>query len=118
MLKGVRGATTVAENAQASIDTATQELLRELIKVNSVNVEDIAAIIFSSTPDLNASFAATAARQGLNLEDVPLFGCQEVEVIDAPKMCIRVLLLLNVADPQTKLRPIYLHGASQLRNPD
>ena len=60
MLRGVRGATTAIANEPEAVRTATKNLLVAMTKANAVKPSDIAAVIFSSTPDLNAAFPASA----------------------------------------------------------
>lgn len=114
MIRGVRGATTVDENCAESIIARVQELLSALIAANEINSEDIGAVIFSSTPDLDAAFPAVAARR-IGWNEVPLFGTQEIDQPDGVKKCIRVLLLLNTERGQREIRHQYLHGATVLR---
>ena len=54
----------------------------------------IAAVFFSCTVDLNATFPAKAARQ-LGLTQVPLLCSAEIDVPGALARCIRVTLLVN-----------------------
>ena len=61
-VRGVRGATTVLENTREEIMDATEELLSEMIVANGIASEDIAAVYFTLTSDLNAEFPAVAAR--------------------------------------------------------
>lgn len=114
MLRGVRGATTVANNEAPAIIAGVQELLADLVKINGIDTQDIGAVIFSSTPDLNSAFPAAGAR-GLGWNDVPLFGAQEIENPDGPQFCIRVLILWNTDKPQQDIQHVYLHGAKILR---
>lgn len=114
MLRGIRGATTVEQNDREQILSRTAELLTELAAVNAINPEDIGAIIFASTPDLPAAFPAAAARR-LGWDSVPVFGTQEIDNPDGVPLCIRVLILLNTALPQTAIRHVYLHNAVRLR---
>ena len=58
--RGIRGATTVSANNKESILAATEELLKEMVQANSIKVDDIAAIFFTTTSDLNAEFPAAA----------------------------------------------------------
>jgi len=60
---GIRGAITVEANTSQAILDATLELLRRMTAVNDIEVDDIASVIFSMTPDLNAVFPAEAGRQ-------------------------------------------------------
>ncbi|WP_324332177.1 chorismate mutase [Methylomusa anaerophila] len=114
ILRGVRGATTVINNDRQEISVRVIELLNEIVKENGLEKEDIAAAIFSSTPDLNAGFPAVGARM-LGWNEVPLFGTQEVECPDALPRCIRVLILWNTDRNQNQIKHIYLHHAVALR---
>ena len=113
-IRGIRGATTAEDNTESSILETTRELLTRLISVNLIAVEDIAAILFTATPDLNATFPARAARD-LGFVNVPLMSSQEMEVPDAPQRCIRVLLLVNTTRKGHELTHLYLRGAAALR---
>ncbi len=114
VIRGVRGATTVEENCSEAIISRVEELLCALQEDNRIETEDIGALIFSSTPDLDAAFPAVAARR-IGWTEVPLFGTQEIDQPDGVKMCIRVLLLLNTELKQKEMRHVYLHGAKVLR---
>ncbi len=114
MLRGVRGATTVEANDRDGILRRTGELIAALAAENGIACEDIGAVIFSSTPDLDAAFPAAAAR-AMGWTDVPLFGTQEIDSPAGPDRCIRVLILWNTDKGQRDIRHIYLHGAAVLR---
>lgn len=114
VLRGVRGATTVAINEPPAIIAGVQELLTSLVRTNGIAMQDIGAVIFSSTPDLNAAFPAAGAR-ALGWNEVPLFGTQEIEILDGPRLCIRVLILWNTDKSQQDIQHAYLHGAKILR---
>ncbi|MDR3591501.1 MAG: chorismate mutase [Negativicutes bacterium] len=114
MLRGVRGATTVDENTSEQILTQVTELLAGMVSQNGIETEDVAAVIFSSTADLNAAFPAKAARE-MGWADVPLFGTQEIEADDAVDRCIRVLVLWNTAKGQKEIKHVYMRGAAILR---
>ena len=114
MLRGVRGATTTIANEPEAVRTATKNLLVALTKANALKPGDIAAVIFSSTPDLNAAFPASAARE-LGWNEVPLFGTQEIDCPTGVPLCIRVLILLNTDKKQHEIQPIYQAGAVVLR---
>ena len=114
MLRGLRGATTAIANERESVLSATKNLLVALSKANSLKPDDIAAVIFSSTPDLNAAFPAAAARE-LGWSEVPLFGTQEIDCPTGVALCVRVLILLNTEKTQQELRAVYQGGAVVLR---
>ncbi len=112
--RGLRGAITVANNTEAAILEATRELLAQLFESNPIATDDIAAILFTATPDLNAAFPAKAARD-MGYLRVPLMCSQELEVPSAPPRCIRVLILHNTTAAMDALNHVYLRGAVILR---
>ena len=114
VLRGLRGATTAAENTSAAILEATAELLAALQHANHFAPEDIESAIFTSTPDLTADYPARAAR-GLGWTGVPLLGAQEVAVPDGVPRCVRVLLHFYTARGPAELKHIYLRDAAALR---
>ncbi|MGI6092468.1 MAG: chorismate mutase [Negativicutes bacterium] len=114
MLRGIRGAITVNQNERNDILSAVSELLNAMKEANSIDPEDIGAIIFSSTPDLDTAFPAAAARS-LGWHEVPLFGTQEIDNPLGLPHCIRVLILWNTELPQKSIRHVYLRDAVRLR---
>jgi chorismate mutase len=113
-IRGIRGATTVTNNTQEEILSATKELLAEIVARNDIKIEDISSIIFTVTKDLNAEFPALAARQ-LGWEDTPLLCAVEIEVPNSLKKCIRVLLQVNTDKSQRDMKHVYLREAVNLR---
>jgi chorismate mutase len=112
--RGVRGATTVAENTPEAILEATSELLAELMRANGLRIEDVASAFFTTTRDLNAEFPAVAAnRMGWN--DVALLCGHEMDVPGSLAMCLRVLLHVNSEKSPEDIRHVYLRGARALR---
>ena len=93
---------------------ATKRLLLEMTAANGVQSDDVAAVFFTTTPDLNAEFPAAAAR-ALGWQKVPLLCSTEIDVPGRLRSCIRVLLLVNTALSQAQIRHIYLEGAARLR---
>ena len=112
--RGIRGAITVEANTQEMILDATRELLGEMVSANTVAPEDIASVLFTLTPDLNAEYPAAAARE-VGWTDVPLMCAQEIDKPDALPRTIRVLILWNTGTPQHAIRHCYLRGAEVLR---
>ena len=90
-LWAVRGATKVSRNDPGLIVEATEELMRELMSRNDLAIEQMVSCIFTSTHDLNAEFPAVAARN-LGLDTVPLLCAREIDVPNAMRSVIRVLL--------------------------
>ncbi|HOT91683.1 MAG TPA: chorismate mutase [Anaerolineae bacterium] len=112
--RGIRGAITVTENTAAAIKAATRALLEHIVTANAVNIADIASVIFTATPDLNAAYPALAARE-MGWNHTPLLCMQEMAVLGSLPRCIRVLLHWNTDRAQTDIHHIYLGEAQALR---
>ncbi|MCA9257599.1 MAG: chorismate mutase [Planctomycetales bacterium] len=112
--RGIRGATTVAQNDREEILVATRQLLALMVRRNEVEIGDLASAMFSTTPDVDAEFPALAARQ-LGWLDVPLMCTHEMAVPDGLPMCIRVLLLWNTEKTQNEIEHVYVRDAQRLR---
>ena len=117
-VRGIRGATTATANTAEAIVEATDELLRELITANELDMEEICFAFFTTTTDLNAEFPAYAARR-IGWVDVPLLCSHDMNVtLPNPRgvpMAIRVLLLYNTDKPQSAMRTVYLRGAQAIK---
>jgi chorismate mutase len=117
-VRGIRGATTATANTAEAITEATEELLRELVRLNDLDPSEIAFAYFTTTIDLNAEFPAFAARR-LGWLDVPLLCGHDMNVqLPNPRgvpMCIRILLLYNTPRPQSSMRFAYLRGAEAIK---
>ncbi|MCS6802746.1 MAG: chorismate mutase [Chloroflexota bacterium] len=114
MVRGIRGAITVEENSSRAILAATRELLCAIVDRNAIAVDQIAAVFFTTTPDLNADFPAVGARQ-LGWHHVPLLCGHEMNVPGALPACIRVLVLVNTDKAQDEIEHVYLRDAVTLR---
>ena len=118
-VRGIRGATTAADNTEAAITEATDELLRELTQLNELDTAEICFAYFTTTHDLTAEYPAYAARR-LGWLDVPLLCGHDMDVtLPNPRgvrMCIRVLLLYNTPRPQSAMRFAYLRGAGAIKS--
>ena len=113
-IRGIRGAITAETNTKESIVSNTELLLSELLKLNTLNPDDIASIFFSVTTDLNAEFPAIAARK-LGLKDTPLLCLTEIPVPESLGKCIRILIQVNSNKPQSEMKHLYLKDAVALR---
>lgn len=113
--RGIRGATTVDANTKEDIQAAAKELLREMVQANGVQEEDVACILFTTTPDLNAAFPASAARE-LGLSQVPMLCGHEMNVPGSLPMCLRILILFNTGKRAEEIVHIYIKGACELRS--
>jgi len=112
--RGIRGATTADENTAEAIVAATKELLERIVAANGLKIEDVASIIFTTTPDLNAQFPALAARQ-LGWQDAALLCTREIDVPRSLERCIRVLIHWNTDKRAEEIIHVYMKGAQKLR---
>ena len=112
--RGIRGATTVAEDTPDEIWRATREMLALIIRINGVRADDLASALFTTTPDLVSAFPATAARQ-LGWMDVPLMCGHEMAVPGSLPLCVRVLLHWNTDKSAQEIQHVYLGDAKALR---
>jgi chorismate mutase len=87
--------------------------MREIMKRNTLAVDDIVSCIFTLTDDLNAEFPAVAARR-LGLNRVPLLCAREIPVPGSLPRVIRVLMHYY-ADDEHETKHVYLGDARGLR---
>jgi chorismate mutase len=113
-VRGIRGATTVAEDTSRAILEATEELVREIVVENGIRPEDVASALFTVTPDLHAEFPAAAARR-MGWTMVPLLNFTEIGVPGRLERCIRVLIHVNTERGQNEMMHVYLREAVSLR---
>lgn len=114
MVRGIRGATTVERNDAAEIREATKELLQRILLENKLCTEDLVSAIFTLTPDLNADFPASSARE-IGWQLVPLLCSTEIPVPSGLPRCIRVLIHVNTERSQKEIKHIFLRDAVILR---
>jgi len=112
--RGIRGATIAEANTAEAIYKATGTLLADLVEANSIVERDVAAVYFTTTPDLNASFPAAAARQ-MGWNNTALMGGTEVDVPGSLDRCIRVMILVNTDLEADQLVNLYQNGTDVLR---
>ncbi len=114
-VRGVKGATTTVGTTAEDVLTATEQLLLALIDANDIDQDDVAAVQFTTSPDLVAEFPAVAARERLGWNDVPLMCGHEMARPGALAQCIRILILWNTDKAQNEVMHAYLNGAATLR---
>ena len=112
--RGIRGATTAERNTAEDILEATRDLMAAIIEANDVQVEDVVSVLFTTTPDLNATFPAVAARE-YGWDTVPLMCSHEMGVPGALDHVVRVLIHFNTEKPASEIRHVYLRRAVELR---
>jgi chorismate mutase len=114
-VRGVKGATTTNGDSRDDVLDATAELLAMLIQENGIDQDDVAAVQFTTSPDLVAEFPAVAARERLGWNDVPLMCGHEMARPGALERCIRILILWNTSKAQAEIKHAYINDAAKLR---
>ncbi|NLB52623.1 MAG: chorismate mutase [Syntrophomonadaceae bacterium] len=114
LVRGIRGATTVAEDKKELVLEAAYELLLKIQQENDFNPEDIVSVLLTVTPDIKSVFPAEA-RKRLGWDLVPLMCFQEIPVENALPLCIRVLVHFNCDKKQSEINHVYLKNAVVLR---
>lgn len=112
--RGIRGATTVPDGDPESIAGATRELLRRIVEANGCRLEDVAAVVFTLTEDLEGAAPGAAARAD-GWDQVPLLVVREHGGASLIPRCLRVMVLWNTTVPQDGIRHVYLGEAARLR---
>ena len=113
-LRGIRGAVNVARNSRREIFTKTRTLLDAMVSANRIHEKDVAAAIFTLTPDLNADFPAYAARD-MGWTTVPMMCGSELGVPGGMKRVVRIMLLVNTSRSAKAIRHQYLGETERLR---
>ncbi len=114
-VRAIRGATTATANTVDAIRESVRELLDDIERRNRLDPEEIISVVFTATPDLDATFPAAIARERANWDDVPLLDVQQMYVQGSLPRCIRVLIHINTPIPQAGIYHSYLRGARNLR---
>jgi chorismate mutase len=112
--RGVRGAITADDNTPEAILSATSQLMEAVITANGIEEDDVASVIFTTSPDLTAAYPARAARD-LGWRRTALLGCQEMDVINGINRCIRILIHWNTPKGLDEIVHVYMRDALILR---
>ena len=107
----IRGATTIARDDAEEIKGAVKELLDQTVSRNTLHLDEILSIVFSSTSDIHSYYPAKAAREA-GYAMSPLFSAQEPDIDGGLPLCIRVMIFV-----EKNITPhhVYLRGARTLR---
>ena len=114
-VRALRGATTVEIDSIEQVQQRTIALLNEMVDRNSVDHDDIISILFTATDDIHSTFPATAARVA-GFGDVPLICARELDIENATRSCIRIMMHISTERSRAELRHVYLEGAAGLRD--
>lgn len=110
--RGVRGAITI--DGPEDLDRAVGELLSAMLERNAVEIEEVAALIFTIQDDLGRLNPAASARER-GFARVPLLMVREHGGDTRVAGCLRALMLVNSTLPQGQISHQYLRNAAGLR---
>ncbi len=113
-VRAVRGATQIEVDEREHLLERVQELVREVMEANDLDVDDFISILFTATDDLHAEFPAYAAR-GLGFTDVPLMCARELQIEGAMPRVVRLMAHVETDLSRADVTHVYLHGAAALR---
>lgn len=113
-VRAVRGATQLDEDVREHMLERVEEMVRDVMASNGLEVDDFISIIFTATADLVSEFPAYAARQ-LGFSDVPLLCARELEIERSMPRVVRMMAHVETDLPRADLTHVYLHGAAALR---
>ena len=114
MLRGVRGAIQVSANERSAILRAAEELMLALIENNRISQENVSAVFFTVTKDLDACFPASVRAQ-IGWDLVPFLCGQEIPVPGLLDRLLRVLILFDTELSPAEVKHQYLGAAAALR---
>jgi chorismate mutase len=115
VVRAVRGAIRVREDAAEAVLGATERLLRSLLERNGILADDIVSVFFTATQDLRSAFPAEAARR-IGLGRIPLLCATEIPVLGSMPKVVRVLMHFHTPRTQAEVVHVYLDGAESLRD--
>jgi chorismate mutase len=86
-----------------------------MVQANEVKTDEIAAIFFTTTSDLNAEFPAAATRALGWPQNLALLCGHEMNVPNALPHCLRILMLTNTEKAAGEIEHVYLGEAKKLK---
>lgn len=109
----IRGA-ICAENTQQDISEKTVELIAAIFARNNLSADDVEAVIFSATSDLDACYPAAAVRERYSMSNVAFMCLAEMSVENSLDHCLRVSVFAPKIS-QNECNHCYLGRARCLR---
>jgi chorismate mutase len=113
-VRAIRGAIQLDEDEREHVLSSTRELVSTVLEANSLTKDDVISIMFTATHDVRSEFPAVAARE-LGLGDVPLMCTQELDIVGAMPLVIRLMAHVNTTLSRDQITHVYLRGATALR---
>ena len=113
-VRAIRGATQLELDERQHLLERTTELVRTVLRENSLSTDDLISIVFTATDDVRSEFPAYAARV-LGLDDVPLMCARELEIEGSLPRVVRLMMHVETDLTRAEVTHVYLHGAALLR---
>lgn len=118
MIRGIRGAIKLSANSKEAVKDATQTLLRKMMKLNNLKLDDIVSVFFTATRDINADFPAIHVRtMGEGWEMIPCLCAHEMDVPGEMEKCLRALMLAKTDKDIDQIQNVYL-GETSIYRPE
>lgn len=109
----IRGA-ICAENTKQDISDKAIELVEAILAQNNLKPDEVDAVLFSATNDLDACYPAKAVRERFAMDNVAFMCLAEMSVRGSLDHCLRVCVFTSVRI-QRDCKHCYLGRAGILR---
>jgi chorismate mutase len=113
-IRAIRGATQIARDDKELMREAVVELMAEILRSNSLEMNDLISVIFTATQDLISDFPAASAR-AMGLGEIPLLCAVEIPVPGSMARVIRAMVHCRTPRAHRQITHVYLRGTSALR---
>lgn len=113
-VRAVRGATQLDVDEREHLLERVAELVKEVLRTNDLQNDDLISIVFTATSDVHSEFPAYAARL-MGMTDVPLLCAREIEIDGSMPRVIRLMAHVETELSRDDITHVYLHGAAALR---
>jgi chorismate mutase len=115
MIRGIRGATTAAEDSVQAIQPAVIAMMDAIIEANQLHAESVITLFITVTDDLHAISPAKVIRDYYGWDLVPILCAKEPDIAGLPQRCIRTLIQFETDKTAMDIKHIYQNGAMVLR---
>ncbi len=113
-VRAIRGATTLDADTPEQVRERVETLVGAVFERNAIRPDDVISVVVTATSDIRSAHPATAARLW-GLGDVPILGAQEIDIDGSLRLCVRLLLHVELDRPRAEVHHVFLEGAVVLR---
>lgn len=114
-VRALRGATTVEADDPALIRDALRSVFDEMLSRNNVANDDLISVLVTTTPDIVSIFPAKALREECGLDDVPLLGAVEADIVGATPLALRIMLHCTTSLARSEVEHVFQGQAANMR---